>query len=299
MERNKYECVSDDNCALKLSDVTQRYKNFTLDHVNLTLPKGCIMGFIGENGAGKSTTIKLILNLIHKDLGEIKVLGCDHTKLGRDIKEHIGVVLDECHFPDELNVRNIQSVMARFYKTWDASKFWKFIKKYKIPEDRKVKELSRGMKMKLAMGVAVCHDTWLLILDEATSGMDPVVREDMLDLMLDFIQDETHSIFISSHILSDLEKICDYIAFIHKGQILLCDDKESLLESYGMLKCSREALETLEKKAVVGVRTYAYGVEALVKRALIPKGFAVDDASLEDIMLFYTAKDTAALAVQI
>ena len=285
-------CVSSDSNggdALVLRHVTKHYKNFSLEDVSLTLPKGCIMGFIGENGAGKSTTIKLILDLIRKDGGEITVLGSDHTKLDRKLREHVGVVLDESHFPDELTVKNVRSMMNHFYKTWDNDRFQAFVKTYKIPADRKLKDFSKGMKMKLNMGVALCHDTRLLILDEATSGMDPVVRGEMLDLMLDFIQDEEHSIFISSHILSDLEKICDYIAFIHKGRMLLCDDKEKILEEHGMLRCSAGELEQLMPEAIVGVRRYAFGVEALVKRSLLPRGMSAEGASLEDIMLFYTS----------
>ena len=276
--------------ALVCDHVTRHYKNFTLDNVSFTLPKGCIMGFIGENGAGKTTTIKLMLDLIRPDSGKIYLLGCDSTKLNDAVREQIGVVLDESHFPEELNVKNIRAIMKLFYKTWDDARFGKFIKKYKVPEDRKIKEFSRGMGMKLTMGVALCHDTKLLILDEATSGMDPVVREEMLDLLLDFIQDEEHSVFISSHILSDLEKICDYIAFIHDGRLIFCENKELIMEKYGILRGSVSDMEALDRDAVIGVRKYAFGVEALVLKDKIPVHFKVDDAGLEDIMVFFNKK---------
>lgn len=273
---------------MELNHVTKQYPKFCLDDVSIALPKGSIMGFIGENGAGKSTTIKLIMNLIHKDSGEITVMGCDHTKLDNKLKENIGVVLDECHFPDEMTLKNVGSVMKCFYKTWDQSKFDRFVDAYKIPKDRKVKEFSRGMRMKLSMAVAMAHDTKLLILDEATSGLDPIVRDEMLDLLLDFIQDEECSVFISSHILSDLEKICDYITFIHEGHILLSENKDELLERHGILKCSEQDLKGIPRGALVGVHRYAYGVEALVLKSKLPAGTVLEPANLEQIMLYYT-----------
>lgn len=273
---------------MELNHVTKQYPRFCLDDVSIALPKGSIMGFIGENGAGKSTTIKLIMNLIHKDSGEITVMGCDHTKLDKKVKENIGVVLDECHFPDEMTLKNVAASMKCFYKTWDQSKFDRFASAYKIPKDRKVKEFSRGMRMKLSMAVAMAHDTKLLILDEATSGLDPIVREEMLDLLMDFIQDEDCSVFISSHILSDLEKICDYITFIHDGRILLSESKDELLERHGMLKCSERELKDIPQKALVGVHRYAYGVEALVLRDKVPADRMVEPVNLEQIMLYYT-----------
>ena len=271
---------------LEINNVSKHYKAFSLDNVSMRLPKGCIMGFIGENGAGKSTTIKLILDLIHKDSGSITVMGTDHTKLDRRMKEHLGVVLDECYFPGEMTLKNVASVMQVFYHTWDPQRFAKLVKRYAIPSDRKVKEFSRGMRMKLSIAVALSHDTKLLILDEATSGLDPVVREEILDMLLDFIQNEEHSVFMSSHILSDLEKVCDYIAFIHEGKMILCENKDELLDAHGILKCSREALETVPAEAVIGVHTYAFGAEALVLKNHV--AFETEPATLEQIMLYYT-----------
>lgn len=277
----------DDN-ILEINHVSKQYPNFNLQDVNIALPRGAIMGFIGENGAGKSTTIKLIMDLIRKDSGEIRVLGCENTKMDKNIREHIGVVLDECHFPEEMNLKNVSSVMKSFYKTWNARRFEEFVKEYKIPKDRKVKAFSRGMRMKLSMAVAMAHDTQLLILDEATSGLDPIVREEMLDLLMDFIQNENCSVFISSHILSDLEKICDYITFIHEGHILLSESKDELLERHGIYKCSEKDLRDIRRDALIGVHRYAYGVEALVLKDQMPANIRLEPANLEQIMLYYT-----------
>lgn len=272
---------------LKLENVCKSYPSFSIDHISFEVPAGCIMGFIGENGAGKSTTIKMILDLIKKDSGRIKVLGKDSTKLTKDMKEHIGVVLDEANFSDELDYRDIQAIMKRLYKTWDKKRFIKMMKDAAILPDRKFKDYSKGMKMKLSIAAAVCHDTRLLIMDEATSGLDPVSREAVLDFLLEFIQDENHAVLISSHILSDLEKVCDYITLIHKGKLIFSEVKDELIEKYGILKCDRSQLSDIDETAVIGVRENAFGVEALVLRDRIPNGFVVDAATLDEIMLFY------------
>jgi ABC-2 type transport system ATP-binding protein len=195
MKENKMEY------ALKLDKVTKEYPDFKLDNINISLPRGSIMGFIGENGAGKTTTIKLILDLINRDGGTIKILGKDNRTEMDSIKENIGVVLDESSFPENLNAREISSILKRIYKTWDDNKFYKFLDKFSLPNNKNIKDYSRGMKMKLSMAVSLSHDSKILILDEATSGLDPVVREEILDTFLDFIQDETNSIFVSSHII--------------------------------------------------------------------------------------------------
>ncbi|HOK49793.1 MAG TPA: ABC transporter ATP-binding protein, partial [Sedimentibacter sp.] len=233
--------------ALKLENVTKVYKDFMLDNINIALPKGSIMGFIGENGAGKTTTIKLILDLISRDGGTITVLGKENRTEMDSVKENIGVVLDESSFPENLNAREINNILKKIYKIWDEDKFLKFLDKFSLPQDKSIKDYSRGMKMKLSTAVSLSHDSKILILDEATSGLDPVVREEILDTFLDFIQDETNSIFVSSHIISDLEKICDYITFIHKGKIVFSETKDELMENYGILKCSPEEFENIDK----------------------------------------------------
>lgn len=272
---------------LKIENVCKNYPSFSLNHINFQVPAGCIMGFIGENGAGKSTTIKLILDLIQKDSGMIEVLGQDSTKISRDMKEHIGVVLDEANFSQELNYKDINKIMKHLYKTWDSHKFMQMMEEGAIPPDRKFKDYSKGMKMKLSIAAAVCHDTWLLIMDEATSGLDPVSREEVLDFLLEFIQDERHAVFISSHILSDLEKVCDYITLIHKGSIIFSEVKDELIEKYGILKCGKDELADIDAGAIIGMRENAFGIEALVLKNRIPEGFVVDLATLDEIMLFY------------
>lgn len=272
--------------ALSVKNLTKSYGDFTLDHVTFSLPQGCIMGLIGENGAGKSTTIKLILDLIHRDSGEITLLGRDSTQLTREDREHLGVILDECYFPDNLNLKNINTILRSTYRTWDKNRFQELTTRFSLPEGKSIKDYSRGMKMKLSVAVALSHDSRLLLLDEATSGLDPVVREELLDLLLEFIQEEDRAILLSSHILSDLEKVCDYITFLHRGKLILCEEKDVLLDKYGVLKCSQRELERLDNSAVFGVRRSQFGVEALVDRRRVPPGLTVDRANMEDIMLY-------------
>ena len=246
------------------------------------------MGFIGENGAGKTTTIKLILNIIKRDSGEIKIFGLDNIRDEKEIKQDIGVVFDELHFHETMNALDVNAVLKNIYNKWDVQKFKGYLDKFSIPERMPIKDYSRGMKMKLSISAALSHDAKLLILDEATSGLDPVVRDEILDIFFDFIQDEDHSIFISSHIVSDLEKICDYITFIHKGRIVLSQSKDELLEKYAILKCTAEQFENLDKEAVVGSRTNQFGVEALVYSEFMNgREYTTDRATIEDIMLFY------------
>lgn len=273
--------------ALKLENVTKEYKDFTLDNISISLPKGCIMGFIGENGAGKSTTIKLILDLINRDAGTITILGKDNKNEIQSIKENIGVVMDEPCFPENLNAEEINKIMKRIYKTWDENKFASFLGKFSIPQGKSIKDYSRGMKMKLSIAVSLSHDTKILIMDEATSGLDPIVREEILDIFLDFIQDESHSIFISSHIISDLEKICDYITFIHNGKIIFSESKDDLLEDYGILKCSEDELNKLNRDIIKGIRKNKFGIEALVLKNKVKGNYIIDKAGIEDIMIFY------------
>lgn len=276
--------------ALEIRGLTKHYTGFSLENVNLTLPAGCVMGLIGENGAGKSTMIKLILDLVKKDDGEIRVLGEALTTESRKLKEQIGVVMDECNFPACMKLAEIGNMMKQCYRTWDQKRFAQYQKKFELPTDRSVNEYSRGMKMKLSIAVALSHDSRLLILDEATSGLDPIVRDEILDIFLEFIQDESHSIFISSHILSDLEKICDYITFLHEGNVIFSEEKEVLLQKYAVVKCSAQEFEALDREAVVGVRRNSFGVEALVLRECIPSGCVHDPATIEDIMLYFVKK---------
>lgn len=272
--------------ALKLENVTKEYKDFKLENINITLPKGCIMGFIGENGAGKTTVIKLILDLINRDDGTITILNKDNKTEMNYIKENIGVVLDESSFPENLNAAEINNILKRIYKTWDENKFFIFLDKFSILHNKSIKDYSRGMKMKLSIAVSLSHDSKILIMDEATSGLDPIVREEILDTLLEFIQDESNSIFVSSHIISDLEKICDYITFIHNGKIILSETKDDLLDNYGILKCSAEEFKNIDKSIIKGIRRNKFGIEALILKNKISRNYVIDKASIEDIMIF-------------
>ena len=278
--------------AIEIKGLEKRYDGFRLGSFDLTLPSGCIMGLVGENGAGKSTTIKLIMNAIGRDAGEISVLGVDNRSAGfRDVKEDIGVVLDEAYFPEVMSARNVGNVMALTYKNWDAAAFEGYLKKFSLAPDKMFKEYSRGMRMKLAIAAALSHGAKLLILDEATSGLDPMARDELLDIFNDFTRDENCSILLSSHIVSDLEKICDYIAFLHRGRLVLCEEKDRLLEEYALIRLPEERLRELPEESVISRRASGYATEALVLRGGIPAAIPTEHTSLEDIILFMAKGD--------
>lgn len=278
--------------AIKIKGVTKKYDSFQLDQVDLKLPAGYIMGIIGENGAGKTTVIKAMLGLVKLDAGQVELLGKPFDMQDRDLKEHIGVVMDSCNFPEDMKAKDIDRVMASCYRTWSSAAFHGYILKFRLPEDKKIKNYSSGMKMKLSIAVALSHDSRLLILDEATTGLDPIVRDEVLEIFRDFVQDERNSVFISSHILSDLEKICDYITFLHEGKVIFSESKDQLLETYGIVKCSKADFEAVDEAAVIACRESSFGVEALVKRAEVNPAFTIDDASIEDIMVYFVKEGT-------
>lgn len=278
--------------AIEIKGLEKRYDGFQLGSFDLTLPSGCIMGLVGENGAGKSTTIKLIMNAIGRDAGEISVLGVDNRSAEfRDVKEDIGVVLDEAYFPEVMSARNVGKVMALTYKNWDAAAFEGYLKKFSLAPDKIFKDYSRGMRMKLAIAAALSHGAKLLILDEATSGLDPMAHDELLDIFNDFTRDENCSILLSSHIVSDLEKICDYIAFLHRGRLVLCEEKDRLLEEYALVRTPEERLRELPEESVISRRASGYGTEALVLRGGIPAAIPTEHTSLEDIILFLAKGD--------
>ena len=278
--------------AIEIKGLEKRYDGFQLGSFDLTLPSGCIMGLVGENGAGKSTTIKLIMNAIGRDAGEISVLGVDNRSAEfRDVKEDIGVVLDEAYFPEVMSARNVGKVMALTYKNWDAAAFEGYLKKFSLAPDKIFKDYSRGMRMKLAIAAALSHRAKLLILDEATSGLDPMARDELLDIFNDFTRDENCSILLSSHIVSDLEKICDYIAFLHRGRLVLCEEKDRLLEEYALVRLPEERLSELSEESIISRRTSGYATEALVLRGGIPAAIPTEHTSLEDIILFLAKGD--------
>ena len=272
--------------ALEIKNLTKSYPSFTLDNLNLTLPSGCIMGLIGENGAGKSTTIKLILDMIHKDSGSITILGKDNTDSIELTKEDIGVVMDEVGIPECLTVKQVGNVMRHTFHNWDDAEYTRLVQKLALPDKKQFKEFSRGMKMKLGIAIALSHNAKLLILDEATSGLDPVVRDEVVEMFSDFTRDENHSILISSHIVSDLEKLCDYVAFLHKGKLLLCEEKDQLLAEYGLIYCTAEELHHLPVEAITHKKENPYGVEAMVLRSAVPAGVNVSPISIEELFVF-------------
>ena len=277
------------NC-IEIKGLCKSYGDFSLNNINLTLPGGSILGLIGENGAGKTTTIKCILNLIRRDAGEITVLGHDNIREEKLAKQDIGLVLDECFFHDTLRPLDVGKILAPAYKNWDSDLFRSYLDKFGLPEKKLIKEFSRGMKIKLSLSAALAHHPKLLILDEATAGLDPVIRDEILDEFLGFIQDEDHAILMSSHITSDLEKVADYIAYIHQGQVVLSDAKDAILDSYGRVGCTAAQLEAIAPDDVLRVRKGSFGCEALVKdRAAFARKYPmllVERTTLEDIMLF-------------
>lgn len=272
--------------ALEIRDLTKNYPGFKLDKLNLTLPSGCIMGLIGENGAGKSTTIKLILNMIRKDKGNITILGRDNEDNISLIKEDVGVVMDDVGIPECLTVPQVGKIMKHTFKNWDSDEYKRITEKFSLPENKPFKDFSKGMKMKLGIAIAMSHNSKLLLLDEATSGLDPVVRDEVIDMFIDFTRDESHSILISSHIVSDLEKVCDYIAFLHKGKLMLCEEKDRLLEEYGIIHCTRNQLDGFRSGSIRYKKESPYGVEAIVKRDEIPSGISVSPVSIEELFVF-------------
>ena len=276
---------------LEVKNLCKKYNGFELKDINLELPKGMIMGLIGENGAGKTTTIKAILNMINRDSGKIAIFGLDNIKDGKQIKEDIGVVLDDSFLSEYLNPIDINKIMKNIYKNWDEKLYFKYIEDFKLPKDKMSKEYSSGMKMKLKIAVALSHNPKLLILDEPTSGLDPVARNEILDIFQDFIQDEEKSILVSSHITSDLEHIADYITFINNGEIVLTKTRDELLENYGIVKCSADDFEEIDKNDFVKYKKNSYEYDILVedkfefKRKY--KFEIIDKPTIEDIMLIY------------
>ena len=249
--------------AIELKGLKKSFPDFTLGPVDLAVPEGTILGLIGENGAGKSTTIKLMLGLLRTDGGSITILGQDAKKLD---KNEIGVVLDEPGFPSLLNAKEIRSFLKDIYRNWDDAAWQDSMRRFELPQEKKFTEFSKGMKMKLAIAAAMSHHARLLILDEPTSGLDPVVRDEVVGILSEFTREPDHSVLLSSHIVSDLEKLCDYIAFLHKGQLLLNEEKDALYEEYGLLRCDLETLRTLDPNAIIGKKETPYGAEVILRR---------------------------------
>ncbi len=277
------------NNAIEINDLKKAYSNFSLEIKDLKLPEGAIIGLIGENGAGKTTLIKSILNIIKKDNGTIKIFNKDYQKEEQTIKEDIGVVLDDMFFPEILNAKDIDATMKDVFKNWDSEMFYNYLKNFGILPNKKIKELSKGMRKKLEIATALSHKPKLLILDEPTSGLDPVVRSEVLDIFLDFIKDESHTILLSTHITSDLERIADMIVFIDNGRIVMNKVRDELIDNYGILKCDLKDLNKINKEDIVRYKKNKYDVEILVsdknKISKKYKDYIIDKITLEELMV--------------
>ena len=276
--------------SLEIKNITKEYGNFKLDNISFDLPSGCIMGIIGQNGAGKSTTIKLILDMIEKDHGTVSIFGNDHKQNIQSLKEDIGVVLDDIGLPECLTAKQVGHIMKLTFKQWDEYEYNRMLSTFSIPSEKQFKEFSRGTKTKLAIAIAMSHKAKLLILDEPTNALDPVVRDEVIEMLYDFTRNENHSILISSHIVSDLEKLCDFIVFIHDGKLLLNEEKDELLSRYGIIYCTNEQLKNIPSDAVKYKKETKYGNEVIVERAFMGNDIKVSPVSIEDLFLFMVKK---------
>lgn len=276
--------------ALRVSHVNKDYPGFSLKDISFELPKGSVMGLIGQNGAGKTTTLKAILGLISSE-GDIEILGNVLGKEAISEKDDIGVVFDEMNFYETLTPEKTGNIFNKIYKNWDMQQYHEYLKQFNLPEKKEIKTFSKGMQVKLSLAVALSHHAKLLILDEATSGLDPVMRDEILDIFLDFVQDEDHSILVSSHITSDLEKIADYITFIDHGEVLLSKPKDELIYEYGIARCRESQFLKMDQSEILTYRKQEYQYEVLVdKKEQIQRKYpemVVDRATLDEIMLLY------------
>lgn len=276
---------------LTLENVNKKYEksNFSIRNISFSLPEGSILGFIGENGSGKSTTMNCILNVLRKDSGKIEIFGKEMSDEDTDIRENIGVVYDSNNFPEHLTAEQLADIFEKIYSKWDNTCFEEYMQRFSLPKSQKIKTYSRGMSMKLAIAVALSHESKLLILDEATSGLDPIMRDEILDVLLEFVKQENHSILLSSHITSDLEKIADYIVFIHDGEIILNKTKDELIYEYGVIRCSENDFTCIATEDILSYMKKDYQIDVLVSdRKLMKKKYKnliVDNVSLDEMML--------------
>ena len=277
--------------AIEINGLSKKYDGFTLDSISFAVPKGCIMGFIGQNGAGKTTTIRALLNIIKTDGGSIRMLGMDHIKEEYAIKEQIAAVFDEIPFHESFTANQVNTMFKGLYRSWNEEQFFAYLDRFCLPRKKKIAKFSKGMKMKLQIATALSHGAKLLIMDEATTGLDPVVRNEILDIFREYIQDEDHSVLMSSHITSDLEKIADCVTFIDRGKILLTGFKDEILERHAVMKCTRAEFEAIPAGDYVSARLNDFGAELMVADLADAKGrypgFTFDHTTLEEIMLFY------------
>lgn len=279
------------NDALKVEHVNKTYPGFSLTDVCFELPKGSIMGLVGENGAGKSTIIKILLGLVQKDSGKVQILGERDLEKNKYVKEDIGVVFDEINFYETLTPVKVEKICKNAYKNWDSTAYASYLEQFSLPKDKEIKTFSKGMQVKLCLAVAMSHQAKLLLLDEPTSGLDPIVREELLDIFLEFVQDEEHAVLLSSHITTDLEKIADYITFLHKGNVIFSTSKDELIYHYGLVKCKEALFRQMDRGDILAYRKLDYSYEVLVAdREMAGRKYpeaVIDPATIEEIMLLY------------
>lgn len=273
--------------SIEIKNLWVSYPTFQLQDVSFNVPMGSIVGFVGENGAGKSTTIKAILGLTKIGGGEIKILGENSDKLPPEMKEKIGVVFDSISFPPSLNANQLDKVLGGIYKTWDSKVFFDYIRKFSLPPKMKIKDYSKGMEMRLSIGAALSHNPEILVLDEPTGGLDPIMRREILDLLYEFIQQENHSVLMSTHITGDLEQIADYICFIHEGKIVFFKDRNEMTEKYRIIRCDDNELAAIDKEDIIGVRRGKFCNEILTENSEKYPNLTADRASIEEIMVYY------------
>ncbi len=274
--------------ALKIENLTKNYPNFTLDNVSFSVPGGSVVGLIGENGAGKTTVLKAALGLMKPDRGRVEIFGKDVTTITGAEKSRIGVVLDDVCLPESVTVKKVGNIMGGMIAGWDGARYAELMRRFALPADKEIGKLSKGMKMKTAIAVAMSHGAKLLILDEATSGLDPVARDEILDLLYEFVTDDEHAVLMSSHIVEDLRKICDHVVFIHGGKIVFRKTSDELRDGYAVAGCSDEQLAQLPQGSVIRVRRTPYSLSVLMDRSVAEKcGLPYERAGIEDIMLFY------------
>lgn len=279
--------------SIEIRNLTCRYPSFALEGINLEIPCGTVLGLIGENGAGKSTLIKAILGLLRPENGSIAVLGEDSTKLTPAIKSKIGVVFDELPFPREMTARQLDKVLGGIFQNWDSKVFRRYLDRFGLPDGKKFSSFSRGMQMRLSLAAAMSHSPRLLVLDEPTGGLDPVIRSEILDMLLEFMQDESHSILISTHITSDLEHIADYIGFIHQGRLKFCEERNELKEKHRILKCTDEQLSRIDQADIIGQRSGRFSHEVLTTAFGKYPDIAQDIPSIDELMVYYVRDEEA------
>lgn len=277
--------------SIEIKNLSRSFSGFTLDNVSFNVPKGAVVGFIGENGAGKSTTIRAVLGLLKKDGGEITVLGENPYKMGAGTKEKIGVVFDSLPFPPSLSPKQLDKVLKGIYKNWNSGVFFSYLNKFGLPAVNKLSTYSKGMEMRFSIAAALSHDPELLVLDEPTGGLDPIMRSEILDILLEFMQDESHAVLMSTHITSDLEHIADYICFIHNGRIVFFEERNEMLEKYRILQCTEDQLKTIDRADIIGMHRGRFTNSVLTVSAAKYPDIAADTASIEDIMVYYVKED--------